>query len=89
MRLVLCALALVPLLLTSSTFAAQRTLTRSEAQAAVGSGDAQAAGALQMTTDQTTCLNECTKRGYNTAECAAACQPGLCHPDAKQPYCVK
>ena len=87
MRFVLCAL--LTMLLTNSTFAAQRTLTRSEAQTAVASGDAQAAGALTMTTDQGTCLNECRKRGYNTAECAAACQPGLCHPDAEQPYCVR
>ena len=50
MRLVLCVL--LTMLLTSSTFAAQRTLTRAEAQAAVGSGDAQAAAALTMTTDQ-------------------------------------
>ena len=65
MRLVLCVL--LTMLLTSS-LAAQRTLTRSEAQAAVGSGDAQAAAALTMTTDQTTCLNECTKRGHNAAD---------------------
>jgi hypothetical protein len=39
MGLVLCVL--LTMVLTSSTFAAQRTLTRSEAQAAVGSGDAQ------------------------------------------------
>ena len=86
MRLVLCVL--LTMLLTSSTFAAQRTLTRSEAQAAVGSGDAQAAAALTMTTDQATCLNECTKRGHNKAACADACRPGLCHPDAEQPYCI-
>ena len=87
MRLVLCVL--LSMLLTSSTFADQRTLTRSEAQAAVGSGDAQAAAALAMTTDQATCQNECTKRGHNTAKCADACRPGLCHPDAEQPYCIK
>jgi len=87
MRLVLCVL--LTMLVTSSAFAEQRTLTRSEAQAAVGAGDAQAAGALQMTTDQTTCQNECTKRGHNAAECTEACRPGLCHPDAEQPYCIK
>ncbi len=87
MRLVLCVL--LSMLLASSAFAAQRTLTRSDAQAAAGSGDAQAAGALTMTTDQTTCQNECTKRGHNATECTAACQPGLCHPDAEQPYCIK
>jgi len=86
MRLVLCVL--LTMLLTSSTFAAQRTLTRSEAQEAVATGDAQAAGALTMTTDQATCLNECTKRGHNTAACTEACRPGLCHPDAEQPYCI-
>jgi hypothetical protein len=63
-------------------------LTRSEAQAAAGAGDAQAAGALTMTTNQGTCLNECAKRGHSTADCAEACRPGLCHPDAEQPYCI-
>ena len=86
MRLVLCALLIV--LLPGSIFAAQRTLTRSEAQLAAGAGDAQAAGALTMTTDQGTCLNECAKRGYSSADCAYACRPGLCHPDGDQPYCV-
>ena len=86
MRLVLCVL--LTMLLTSSALPAQRTLTRSEAQAAVARGDAQAAAALTMTTNQTTCLNECTRRGHNRAECANACQPGLCHPDAEQPYCI-
>jgi hypothetical protein len=87
MRLVLCVL--LTTLLASSAFAAQRTLTRSEALTAVAGGDGQAAGALTMTVDQSTCLNECGKRGYNTANCAAACQPGLCHPDAEQPYCIR
>jgi hypothetical protein len=86
MRLVLCVLLTV--LLPSSIFAAQRTLTRSEAQIAVGSGDAQAAAALTMTTDQVTCLNECARRGHSRAECADACRPGLCHPDTEQPYCI-
>jgi hypothetical protein len=86
MRLV-CVLLIM--LLAGSASAAQRTLTRSEAQAAVARGDAQAAGALTMTIDQATCLNECGKRGYNTEACAAACQPALCHPDAEQPYCIK
>ena len=87
MRLVLCVL--LTMLLTSSTFAAERTLTRSQAQAAAGGGDAQAAGALTMTTDQATCLNECKKRGHDAAKCTEACRPGLCHPDAEQPYCIK
>jgi hypothetical protein len=87
MRFVLCVL--FPMLLTSPSFAAERTLTRSEAQIAAGSGDAQAAAALTMTTDQATCLNECAKRGYKTAQCVPACQPGLCHPDSTQPYCVR
>jgi hypothetical protein len=86
MRFVLCVLLTV--LFPGSIFAAQRTLTRSEAQIAVGSGDAQAAAALQMTTDQATCLNECAKRGHSRAECSNACRPGLCHPDAEQPYCI-
>ena len=87
MRLVLCVL--LTMLLTGSAFAAERTLTRAEAQAAVGAGDAQAAGALTMTTDQATCQNECKKRGHDTAQCTEACRPGLCHPDAEQPYCIK
>ena len=87
MRLVPCVL--LTMLLASSAFAAQRTLTRSEAQLAVASGDAQAAAALTMTTDQATCLNECARRGHNSAACAEACKPGLCHPDAEQPYCIK
>jgi len=87
MRLGLCVL--LSMLLASSSIAAQRTLTRSEAQTAVAGGDAQAAGALTMTTDQTTCLNECAKRGHSSVECATACTPGLCHPDAEQPYCIK
>ena len=87
MRFGLCVL--LTMLLASSSIAAQRTLTRSEAQTAVAGGDAQAAAALTMTTDQTTCLNECAKRGHNSVECAAACTPGLCHPDAEQPYCIR
>jgi hypothetical protein len=87
MRLMLCVL--LTMLATSSTFAEQRTLTRAEAQAAAGGGDGQAAGALTLTTDQATCQNECAKRGHNAAQCTEACQPGLCHPDAEQPYCIK
>lgn len=88
MRLVLCVL--VATLLTGSAFAAeQRTLTKSEAQLAAGAGDGQAAGALNMSTDQNTCQAECTKRGHTAAQCTEACRPGFCHPDASQPYCIK
>ena len=88
MRLVLCVL--LAMLLTSSAYAAeQRTLTRAEAQLAAGAGDGQAAGALTLTTDQATCQPECAKRGHSAAECTEACKPGLCHPDAPTPYCVK
>lgn len=87
MRLVLCVL--LTALLAGSALAQQRTLTRSEAQAAMGAGDAQAASALTMTTDQGTCLRECANRGYAAPACTTACQPGLCHPDASQPYCVR
>ena len=87
MRLVLCVL--LAMLAAGSAFADQRTLTRADAQAAAGSGDAQAAGALSMSTDQSTCQNECTKRGHTPAQCTEACRPGFCHPDAEQPYCIK
>ena len=87
MRLVLCVL--LTMLLASSAFAEQRTLTRAEAQIAAGAGDGQAAGALNMSTDQATCQAECTKRGHNAAQCTEACRPGFCHPDASQPYCIK
>jgi len=87
MRLVLCVL--LTMLLTSSAFAAERTMTRAEAQAAAGAGDGQAAGALTMTTDQVTCQNECAKRGNTAAKCVEACRPGLCHPDASTPYCIR
>jgi hypothetical protein len=87
MRLVLCVL--LAMLAAGPAFADQRTLTRADAQAAAGSGDAQAAGALSMSTDQATCQTECTKRGHTAAQCTEACRPGFCHPDAEQPYCIK
>jgi len=87
MRFVLFILLAV--LVPESAFSAERTLTRSEAQEAAGAGDAQAAAALTMTTDRGTCMTECAKRGHSSAECTDACQPGLCHPDASQPYCIR
>jgi hypothetical protein len=86
MRLVLCILLAV--LLPGSTFAAKRTLSLSQAHVAAERGDPQAAAALATTVDRVTCLNGCANRGYDTAQCADACRPGLCHPEAEQPYCV-
>ena len=86
MRFVLCILLAV--LLPGSTFAANRTMSMSQAQAAAERGDPQAAAALATTTDRETCLNECVYRGLNRAQCADACRPALCHPEAEQPYCV-
>jgi len=75
-------------LLSGSAIAADKALTISEAQEAAGAGDAQAAAALTMKTDRTTCMNECARRGNGNAQCVEACQPGLCHPNASTPYCI-
>ena len=86
MRFVLCIL--LATLLPGSAFAAKQTMSLSQAEAAAAKGDADAEAALQTTTDQRTCLNECGKRGNDKAHCASACRPGLCHPGAETPYCV-
>lgn len=87
MRFVLCMLlvALPPSLASAQNGA----MTLSEAQAAVARGDANAAAAVMMTTDRQTCLNACANRGYSKEQCTNACRPGLCHPRAEQPYCIK
>ena len=87
MRLVLCVLLLA--LSPGVAFAAKDTMTLSHAQAAAAKGDSQAAAAIGTTTDQQTCLNECSNRGYDKGKCATACRPGICHPGGEPPYCVK
>ena len=86
MRFVLCVLlvALPP----SFAFAANGTMSLSQAQAAAKKGDAKAAAAIATTIDRQTCLNGCANRGYNKGQCSNACRPGICHPGAEQPYCV-
>ena len=86
MRFVLCVLlvALPP----SFAFAANGTMSLSQAQAAAKKGDAKAAAAIATTIDRQTCLNGCANRGYNKGQCSKACRPGICHPGAEQPYCV-
>src|SRR6478609_4797188 len=86
MRLVLCVLLLA--LSPGVAFAAKDTMTLSQAQAAAAKGDSQAAAAIGTTTDQQTCLNECSNRGYDKGKCATACRPGICHPGGEPPYCV-
>lgn len=71
-----------------SALAAKKVLTIDQAQTAQARGDANAAAALGMTTDQNTCLTECGKRGYDKANCTAACKPGFCHPGDDPPYCI-
>ena len=89
-RFALCLLlaALLPGLLPGSAIAAKRTLSLAQAQAAADKGDAKASAALATTTDRDTCLNECANRGNGQGQCASACRPGLCHPDAETPYCI-
>lgn len=86
MRFVLCVLlvALPP----SFAFAANGTMSLSQAQAAAKKGDAEAAAAIATTIDRQTCLNGCANRGFNKGQCRNACRPGNCHPEAEQPYCV-
>jgi hypothetical protein len=86
MRFVLCLLLAVSL--PGSALAAKRTLNLTQAQAAAAKGDANAAAAIQTTTDKDTCLNECANRGHNKNQCASACRPGFCHPDDDTPYCI-
>ena len=87
MRFVLCLLLLA--LSPGVAFAAKDTMTLSQAHAAAAKGDSQAAAAIGTTTDQQTCLSECSNRGYDKGKCATACRPGICHPGGEPPYCVK
>jgi hypothetical protein len=87
MRLVPCILLLA--LSPSFAFAAKGTMSLSQAQAAAARGDAEAAAAIATNTDRETCFNECSKRGHDKRQCTNACRPGLCHPGAEQPYCVR
>jgi hypothetical protein len=89
MRFVFC-LVIAGLLLPafgSGTNAAE-AVSLSRAQAAAAKGDQNAARAVATTTDHDTCMNGCASRGYSKNQCVTACRPGLCHPDAEQPYCV-
>lgn len=86
MRFVLCLL-LAAIVLPGSA-AAKRTLTLAQAQAAAARGDNEAARALTTTVDRQVCLSECANRGHDNGQCSTACRPGLCHPDADQPYCI-
>lgn len=87
MRFVLCIV--IAALLPTSAFAAKGgSMSIARAQAAAARGDQDAASALQTTTNQRTCLNECGNRGHNKAACDSACRPGLCHTGGDTPYCV-
>jgi hypothetical protein len=87
MRFVLCIL--LAILLPGSAWAAKETMSLQQAQAAAAQGDADASAAVATTVDQRTCLNGCANRGYDQARCTNACRPGLCHPGAETPYCVR
>jgi hypothetical protein len=86
MRFVLCVLLVA--LSPSFAFAANGTMSLSQAHAAAKKGDAKAAAAISTTVDRQTCLNGCADRGYNKRTCSNGCRPGICHPGAEQPYCV-
>ena len=86
MRFVLCVLLVA--LSPSFAFAANGTMSLSQAQAAAKKGDAKAAAAIATTIDRQTCLNGCANRGFNKGTCSNACRRGNCHPEAEQPYCV-
>ena len=88
MRFVLCIV--IAALLPASSLAAKggESMSLSRAQAAAAKGDQKAAAAIQTTTDRESCLTGCANRGIAKNKCVTACRPGLCHPDAEQPYCV-
>jgi hypothetical protein len=86
MRFVLCVV--IAALLPASAFAAKGPMSLSSAQAAAARGDQQAAAALSTTTNREGCMSGCASRGHSQSQCVNACRPGLCHPDAEQPYCV-
>ena len=88
MRFVLCIV--IAALLPASALAAKGggSMSLSSAQAAAAKGDQKAAAAIATTTDREACMTGCAQRGHKKGQCASACRPGLCHPDAEQPYCV-
>jgi len=87
MRFVLC-IVITAILPASALAAGSGPMSLSRAQEAAARGDQQAAAALATTIDRDTCMGGCTSRGHPKAQCVTACRPGLCHPDAEQPYCV-
>jgi hypothetical protein len=89
MRFVLC-IVIAASLLPATALAAKGggSMSLSSAQAAAAKGDQNAAAALATTTDRESCMTGCANRGISKGKCASACRPGLCHPDAEQPYCV-
>lgn len=88
MRFVLCIViyGLLAALLGAPAFAA--TMDIEDALRAAAAGDRNAIAATATTTNQRTCLRGCANRGYSKSQCDTACQPGLCHTDGPQPYCV-
>ena len=88
MRFVLCVV--IAAMLPASALAQKGgSMSLSRAQAAAAKGDQRAAAALQTTTERDVCMNECANRGHSKNQCVSACRPGLCHPGAEQPYCVR
>jgi hypothetical protein len=88
MRFVFCVVIAAFLSTSAVAAKASESMSLSRAQAAAAKGDQKAAAALQTTTDHDTCMNGCASRGHSKSQCVTACRPGLCHPDAEQPYCV-
>jgi 3-hydroxy-3-methylglutaryl CoA synthase len=84
MRFVLCIV--VAALLSAPASAA--TMSIEDALHAAAAGDRNAVAAVGTTTNQRTCLRGCANRGYSKSQCDTACEPGLCHTDGPQPYCV-
>ena len=64
------------------------TMSVEDALQAAAAGDRNAVAAVATTTNQRTCLRGCKNRGYSQSQCDTACEPGLCHTDGPQPYCV-
>ena len=88
MRFVLCFV--IAALISAPALAAKGggAMSLPRAQAAAARGDQQAAAALTTTTNRDACMSGCANRGHPKSQCVSACRPGLCHPDADQPYCV-
>jgi len=89
MRFVLCVV--IAAMLPGSALAAKggESMSLARAQAAAAKGDQNAARAIATTTDREACMSECANRGHSKRQCVSACRPGLCHPGAEQPYCVR